>query len=93
LLTIYITDTMNPDAITSMLAENASLKARVQELTDQLEWFKRHVFGQKSERVVGTSDLQCALALDGIPTSPPSAKTERKKAAGKFPRNIADGWS
>ena len=61
-----------------MLRENADLKSRIAdftsqiadftsqiaELTRQLEWFKRQVFGQKSERLIGDPSDQLELPLD-----------------------------
>jgi transposase len=57
-------------------AENLSLKDLVADLQEQLAWFKRQVFGTKSERVVPMSDAQCTLPLGDIPTTPPAVKTQ-----------------
>jgi len=73
---------MSPDAIESMIAENTALKSAVTFLTDentelrnQLEWLKRQVFGQKTERYIPSDDNQLALAL-GVPESNLPEKTE-----------------
>jgi len=41
-----------------------SLQSKVEELSFQLEWFKRQIFGTKSERFVADDDMQVALELD-----------------------------
>ena len=77
---------MSPDAIQSMIAENTRLLSQVEDLTNQLEWFKRQVFGQKSERTIPSDDTQCTLALEGVPTSSPlPAATQTITYARKNP--------
>jgi len=66
---------MSPEAIESMIAENAALKEQNAELRQQLEWLKRQIFGQKTERYIPSDDSQLALAL-GIPENDISEKTE-----------------
>jgi transposase len=41
-----------------------SLQSKVEELSFQLEWLKRQIFGTKSERFVADDDMQVALELD-----------------------------
>lgn len=53
---------MTPTEIAAMLEETASLQARVQELQQQLDWFKRQLFGKKSERQISL-DLSRQLSL------------------------------
>jgi transposase len=74
---------MTNDAIAALLTENKelkgevlSLKDAVAELQEQLAWFRRQVFGTKSERVIPTSDAQCTLPLGDIPATLPAAKTQ-----------------
>lgn len=51
-----------------------SLYSKVEELTFQLDWFKRQIFGTKSERFVADDDMQVALEL-GIVTQGDSGNT------------------
>ena len=92
---------MSPDAIESMVAENAALKSEKRALLDentdlrqQLEWLKRQVFGQKTERYIPSDDNQLALAL-GVPESSLPEKTEtvtydRKKQGRCTPHGRED---
>jgi transposase len=74
---------MTNEAMTSLLTDNSLLKAEnlslrdlVTDLQEQVAWFKRQVFGQKSERVVPINDAQIALPLGDIPSEPPVPKTQ-----------------
>lgn len=74
---------MTNEAMTSLLTDNSLLKAEnlslrdlVTDLQEQVAWFKRQVFGQKSERVVPINDAQIALPLGDIPSAPPVPKTQ-----------------
>jgi transposase len=79
------------DIINSQASQNDALANKITELTIQLEWLKRQIFGAKSERFVEPDDLQTALELGIVDTSgnPPAETTtvtyERKKHAGKEP--------
>lgn len=70
--------TLRPDEIVALLVENADLKR-------QLEWFKRQLFGRKSERRLREPEPQ-QLSLSGMlatPTAPadrPPPPTETVKA-------------
>ena len=77
---------MSPDAIESMIAENAALKDQVAELRQQLEWLKRQVFGQKTERYIPADENQTSLALD-VPESDLPEKTETITSDRKKPQN------
>lgn len=84
----YIECTRSPEAIQSIINENVSLKSENQTLKHELQWLKRQIFGQKSERVIPTSDTQCSLGLDTIAVTPPEVKTQtfsvtRKKSPCK----------
>ena len=83
---------MSAATLESLIAENTALKLDVKRLTDlladvshQLEWLKRQIFGQKSERVVPISDAQCALDIDGVPTTTPTATTQTISYSRKNP--------
>lgn len=71
------------DIITTLSAENAALKSEVNrlsnqilEITTQLDWFKRQIFGQKSERVIPTHDAQCTLDIGDVPVGVPIVSTQ-----------------
>jgi transposase len=70
--------TLRPDEIVALLVENADLKR-------QLEWFKRQLFGRKSERRLREPDPH-QLSLRGMLTTPaapadrPPPPTETVKA-------------
>ena len=53
--------TLRPGEIAALLVENADLKR-------QVEWFKRQLFGQKSERRLREPDPQ-QLSLSGLLTT------------------------
>jgi transposase len=55
--------TLRPTEIAAVLAENATLKR-------QVDWFKRQLFGRKSERRLRAPDPQ-QLSLSGMLTTPP----------------------
>jgi transposase len=76
---------MTSDAISSMIAENVRLKDLVADLTSQLDWLKRQIFGQKSERVIPTTDAQVTLNLGNLPTSQVPVNTETITYTRKSP--------
>ena len=51
------------DIITEQTSQNDKLTNTITELSMQLEWLKRQIFGAKSERFVEPDDLQTALEL------------------------------
>jgi hypothetical protein len=54
-------------------AENAELKAALAQVTQQLEWFKRQLFGRKSERHLPPDPSQGNLLADLAPEPPAGA--------------------
>lgn len=82
LIDIILEQSLLIDKLTNAITEHAV----------QLEWLKNQVFGQKSERFVNSSDIQCALDL-GVITSqdasgnnePAAVNYERKTASVKEP--------
>jgi transposase len=67
---------MSPETAELLITENAALKAenvqlkdQVADVTQQLEWFKRQVFGSKSERVIPAADGQYSLDIKGLPAA------------------------
>ena len=80
------TSTPSPAAFKKLQADNAALQAHNQSLTQQVEWFRRQLFGTKSERRLVDDNPQQPL-LDGLidsaePVSAPVRETityERRK--------------
>ncbi len=66
---------------TALQTENAALKARVDELTHQLEWFKRQLFGERSERrLVEPNPHQLSLGeMGGAAEAPTPHSTSVKE--------------
>jgi len=93
MFTKYITSIVSPEAVKTLIAENAELKTenlllkdRLSDLTQQHEWLKRQVFGQKSERFIPIEDAQCALPLEGVSeTQPPVPETQTITYSRKNP--------
>lgn len=59
-------------------AENAALKSEnerlisvVAGLTSELDWIKRQIFGQKSERFIPSNDIQCVMDIGSTIVSRP----------------------
>lgn len=90
---MYITVTMSPESAELLIEENIALKADIQRLTglveektQELEWLKRQVFGQKSERFIASSDAQCSLSLEGLAMAqPPEMPTQTITYSRKNP--------
>lgn len=59
----------NPE-LETLRAENAALKAALAQATQQLEWFKRQLFGRKSERHLPPDPSQGNLLADLAPEPP-----------------------
>jgi transposase len=83
---------MSTATIEALIAENAVLKAEnarlsslLADVTQQLEWLKRQIFGQKSERTISTADGQCNLDIDGVPISSPAGTTTPVSYSRKNP--------
>jgi hypothetical protein len=75
----------------SLLTEIASKDEKIQKLEAQLDWFKKQIFGKKSERVV--SDLNAEqLLFEGF-ESPPVNKEKKKTKVPAHERNqsVRDG--
>lgn len=81
------TSTLSPSEIQALLVDRQQMSERIEALTRQLEWFKKQLFGQKSERrfiepppnqlsfgeVFGASDETAPLKIQTI------AEHQRKK--------------
>ena len=77
------TSPSSPDT-TTLQAQNAALKTQVAQLTQQLDWFKRQLFGVKSERRLVEPNPDQPL-LDGF-GSEPSSTAEIEKETVSYQR-------
>jgi transposase len=89
---MYINGIMSAATFESLIAENTALKLEnsrlsnlLADVTHQLEWLKRQLFGQKSERVIPTIDGQCALDIEGVETTPLATTTQTITYSRKNP--------
>lgn len=64
------------NTILSMKAEIEKLQGRLTEVEFQFEWYKRQMFGQKTERFIPSNDLQTQLELGTESNPPVVAKTQ-----------------
>jgi hypothetical protein len=64
--------------IIHLTQENKSLDRENQYLKEQLDWFKRQIFGQRSERIVSDLNSQ-QLEFDGFENIARPHEEERKK--------------
>jgi transposase len=78
------------DTIISLRARVEQLEAQVQEVQFSLEWFKKQIFGTKSERFIPSSDLQVSLDL-GVSVVPVEVKRERIPAHTRAKATIVKG--
>ncbi|MGZ3733245.1 MAG: transposase domain-containing protein [Parachlamydiaceae bacterium] len=60
----------------NLLVEIASRDSKIQELEEQLSWFKRQIFGKRSERVVSDLNEQ-QLVFEGFESLPTSEKEKK----------------
>ena len=70
------------------LAENATLRERLGAVEEQLAWFKRQLFGRKSEKLLEIDpavqqSLLAALALEPMPNPPAESETVTVKRRQK----------
>jgi transposase len=73
-----------PEQVVDLVRSQVALREEVETLKHQLDWFKRQLFGQKSERrIVDDSSAQMNLgeALNVEQSAPASDPTERRVAA------------
>lgn len=80
------------DRLHALQADYAALKETAASLRDQLDWFKRQLFGRRSEKRIEVdlteqADLFGALGADDVPAAPEvAAETvsyrRRRKARG-----------
>lgn len=75
---------LSPGEIVDLSRFNATLRDEVAALKHQLEWFKRQLFGQKSERrIVDVASMQMSLgeAMHPAQSATPPAPAERRVEA------------
>jgi transposase len=75
--------------IKTQTKQNEQLKSRIQEIEFQLEWFKRQVFGSKSERFIPDDDLQTMLAL-GVEKQAESQPVNEEITYNRIKPNTSD---
>ena len=75
-----------------LLQENAQLKAQVDTLKQQLDWFKRQIFGRKSEQLIDANPFQDSLfqAPTPAPASSPSTEVKAHRRSSKKQRHEDD---
>jgi transposase len=92
-------ESLSPAEVAALLASHRTLEAEVETLKHQLDWFKKQLFGSKSERrLVEISPDQLTLgeglqAVDGAaaPAQPVAAYTRRPQRALKDEADAASG--
>ncbi|MEW8057387.1 MAG: IS66 family transposase [Candidatus Thiodiazotropha sp.] len=69
----------SPDITQRLATENTELKQQIQTLQQQLDWFKRQLFGRKSEKRLAQSadQLDIGLLFDQPTTDLPAPATEQ----------------
>jgi transposase len=73
-------------SIEELTIENVSLKNEVLYLKEQLEWFKRQIFGKSSEKVVSTLHNE-QLTLEGFE---PQENSPEQKLISSYTRNTSE---
>jgi len=81
-----------PEQIVDLARSQVALRAEVETLKQQLDWFKRQLFGQKSERrIVDDASTQMSLgeAINAAQSAPPAPRhrvsAHTRRAASKKP--------
>ncbi|MGH8845820.1 MAG: IS66 family transposase, partial [Polaromonas sp.] len=75
------------DRMVSLARENQSLREQMAVLTQQLEWFKRQLFGTKSERFVPEVNPQQMHLGEALPV--PEAIPEERQSVPAHTRRVA----
>ncbi|KAA6185893.1 IS66 family transposase [Thiohalocapsa marina] len=77
-----------------MIAENRQLRDTIQSLEQQLDWFKRQLFGQKSEKRLIEANPDQGSLFEGLVGQPakaePTDTITYQRRQGKKPRSEAD---
>ena len=86
------TDQLLQTEIQALRQQNTQLSEQLAVLTHQLDWFKRQLFGRKSEKQIIDNPFQGGLFEFVGPPEPPSAETEVKphKRSSKKSRRDED---
>ncbi len=77
------------EMITQLTAQNAELAAHNRQLQSQLDWFKKQLFGQKSERRIEQNPHQQSLFED-LPPAPAQEKVTITYTRTKGPKERGD---
>jgi hypothetical protein len=75
---------LDPQQIVDLARSQLALRQEVEILKHQLDWFKRQLFGQKSERrIIDASHAQMSLgeAINAAQSATPPSPAERRVAA------------
>lgn len=78
-----------------LVRENEALKAELAELKQQLAWFKRQLFGRKSEKRLVDDGTQTGLLFEALPAAEVAPPTEeikhtRRKGAKDRGESVTD---
>jgi transposase len=91
-------DQNDPMSVSSLLQSLQDKEEKIQTLQQQLDWFKRQLFGQKSEKTHDMADnpYQHTILelLEDLPEIPPAPNTDKETISyqrGKAKKNGLDG--
>lgn len=85
-------DLLNQNAL--LADRNHALEQKTQDLQRQLDWFKRQLFGQKSEKILpGPDEVPSLPGFEGSPKETPQAKgteSDSPRTSSAWFRSAAD---
>lgn len=81
-------ETLN-STVSSLSATNSSLQKRINELTAQVAWLNRQLFGRKSEKLAAYDPNQLELFSGQLPENASGIMEARDKAVGSLPETTA----
>ena len=85
-------DLLNQNAL--LADRNHALEQKNQDLQRQLDWFKRQMFGQKSEKILpGPDDASYLPGFEGSPREEPQAKSTETVREHERKKREVNGWS
>ena len=78
--------------VARLLEKNAHLESKVEQLQQQLDWFKRHLFGEKSEKRLDVDPAVQPSLLEGLmPAAEPIDIPKQTVAAHERKKKCRDG--